>query len=122
MTMRFDKCAEGGVNRLSLQGEMTIYHAQEMKTHFLGALEEAESMQLDLAKVIEIDSAGIQQLILLKREAVRMGKTLTVSMHSGATMELIDLFNLSGFFGDPMLIPGQDRTTRRKSGTKGTTK
>ena len=61
--------------RLSLTEDLTIYHALEQKTILLDALADADDLELDLMQVGEIDAAGLQLLILLKKEAQRAGKT-----------------------------------------------
>lgn len=52
-----------------------------------------------------MDSAGLQILLLLKREALKAGKQLSISGHSPAVRQILDLCNLVGVFGDPMIIP-----------------
>lgn len=89
----------------SLCGELTIYHAADTKPKLLKALESSTEMELHLADVSEIDSAGLQLLVLIEQEAVRAGKTLHLSDHSPAVVEIIQLFDLAGYFGDPVLIP-----------------
>lgn len=90
--------------RLSPQGEMTIYQARELKETLLDALRDADSVELDLSGVSDIDTAGLQLLLLAKRESFRGGKTLRVVAHSAATLDVIDTCNLAGYFGDPVLI------------------
>lgn len=65
----------------------------------------SDSLEVGLANVTEMDSAGLQVLILAKREAVRQGKRLALSQHSPAMTELIELYNLAGWFADPLIIP-----------------
>lgn len=93
-----------GAGALHLQGELTIYTAGETKEQLMGALAKADALEVDLAGVTEIDTAGVQLLILAKREAADQGKRLTMSGHSPAVMDLIELFNLGGWFGDPLII------------------
>jgi len=98
---------EGGheASRLRLEGELTIYTAGELKARLLEALAGTDALELNLGDVTEIDTAGAQLLILTKREAALAGKRLTLSEHSPAVMELIEQFNLAGWFGDPLVIP-----------------
>ena len=92
-------------SQLRLEGELTIYTAGEMKERLLDALAGTDALELNLGEVTEIDTAGAQLLILTKREAALAGKRLTLSEHSPAVMELIETFNLAGWFGDPLVIP-----------------
>ena len=98
---------DNGVCHLRMDGELSIYHAAEIKPEIFEALDRCVQMNLHLDSVSEIDTAGLQILILMKREAVRAGKPLHLIDHSPAIMELIDLLNLSGYFGDPVLIKSQ---------------
>lgn len=90
---------------LRLQGELNIYTAMETKERLLAALAAGDALDIDLSGVTEMDTSGVQLLILAKREAARQGKRLALSGHSPAAMDLIDLFNLGGWFGDPLIIP-----------------
>jgi anti-sigma B factor antagonist len=51
-----------------------------------------------------MDTAGLQLLMLLKREVLQQGKRLTISGHSPAVQQVLDFCNLVGVFGDPMVI------------------
>ncbi|KFB67349.1 STAS domain-containing protein [Candidatus Accumulibacter vicinus] len=93
--------------RLAILEDMTIYQAQSQKEQLLAALAAAEALDLDLAAVPEIDTAGLQLLLLLKREALQQGKPLTIVGHSPAVQRVLDFCNLAGLFGDPMFISAQ---------------
>jgi anti-anti-sigma factor len=80
----------------------------ELKNKFLSALAQGESMELNLAGVSEIDSAGLQLLVMAKNEAQARGKTLNITDHSPAVLEILDLCDLEGFFGDTVLIHSQE--------------
>lgn len=92
------------VQRLVLEGDLTIYHAQEHKRRLLDALDQAKVVELDLARVSEIDSAGLQVLLLTKRESLAAGKDLRILAHSPAVQELLDFLNVASYFGDPLVI------------------
>ncbi len=90
--------------RIAIVGELTIYTAMELKDKLLTGLSAAEELELDLAEVGEIDAAGLQLLVMIKREAAALGKDLHFTGHSQVVLELLDLSGLAGFFGDPLLI------------------
>lgn len=90
--------------RLAIQEEMTIYQAPAQKEQLLAALQGSECLELDLAAVPDMDSAGLQLLILLKREVQQQGKQLTIVGHSAKVQQVLDFCNLAGTFGDPMVI------------------
>ena len=89
---------------LAISGELTIYDATAAKTSLLAGLAATRDIEIDLSGVDEIDSAGVQLLIILKREAVKTGKTVRFVQHSAATLEVLDRFNLASYFGDPVVL------------------
>ena len=93
---------------LSLSEDLTIYHALEQKTSLLVALASTDELELDLMHVREIDTAGLQLLILLKKEAQRAGKTLSFVTHSQPVRAVIDFCNLAAELGDPLVIPAAE--------------
>lgn len=95
---------EGGLCRIDVEGEMTIYTAAQLKESLIAYIEDCERMQLSLAKISEIDASGLQLLALVKREAAAQGKPLEFVSHSQAVLEMLDLCNLAGVFGDPLVI------------------
>ncbi len=93
-----------GVHSLKLQGEMTIYNATAMKTSILAALKKYKEVKIDLAKINEMDSAGLQLLLLAKREAAIQRKSLRLINHSDAALEIINLYQMAEHFGDPIVL------------------
>ncbi|MBR0566951.1 STAS domain-containing protein [Azoarcus sp. L1K30] len=94
--------------RVAIVDDMTIYNASAQKQQLLDALAVHDEFEIDLSAVAEIDTAGIQLLILVKREAGRLGKRAVLVAHSSAVREVVDFFNLAASFGDPMLIPARE--------------
>jgi two-component system chemotaxis sensor kinase CheA len=90
--------------RLSVKEDMTIYNAPGQKQQFLSALAQTASLELDLHAITEMDAAGLQLLLLLKREAVQQGRNLSLINHGPRVLQVIDFCNLGGTFGDPMVI------------------
>ena len=93
---------------LSLTEDLTIYHALEQKHMLLDALGSTDELELDLMQVGEIDTAGLQLLILLKKEAQRTGKHLSIVAHSQSVRAVIDFCNLAAELGDPLVIPAAE--------------
>ena len=85
----------------TIASRMTIYEATEHKRALLDALGGCAELEIDLSGVSDLDTAGIQLLVLAKREAARAGKAVRLVAPSPATIEVIDLFSLGSFFGDP---------------------
>lgn len=95
-----------GVSLLRIEGEMTIYTAADLRAQLLPRLAEPQELEIDLSGVSELDSAGVQLLILAKREAGRCGRILRLSRHSPAVLEVFELYQLGGHFGDPLVLAG----------------
>jgi anti-anti-sigma factor len=93
---------------LAIAQDMTIYHAAELKSQLLAVLADGDGLALDLSQVDQIDTAGLQLLLLAKREAARAGKPMQLTAHSPAVRELIEFTQLAAHFGDPMVIPRGD--------------
>jgi anti-anti-sigma factor len=92
------------IKRLPVMEDMTIYNAGAQKQQILSALAQTDFLELDLQAATEMDTAGLQLLLLLKREAVQQGKQLSVINHSPRVQQIIDACSLAGTFGDPMVI------------------
>ena len=50
----------------------------------------------------------LQLLILLKKEAQRTGKRLSIVAHSQSVRAVIDFCNLAAELGDPLVIPAAE--------------
>ena len=94
--------SQGGPVALQIDGEMTIYRAAELKDVLYGAVQaavaEARALALDLSRVTEFDSAGIQLLLVARREAERQGQALRLVACSPAVREVFALTGLSARF------------------------
>lgn len=101
-----DNTSDSSPPALSIRGEFTIFTAMASKELLLNALTHsvATDIDIDLSEVTEIDTAGLQLMIMAKREASSQGKNVRFRRHSDAVLDLIDLCDLTGFFGDPVLI------------------
>jgi anti-anti-sigma factor len=93
---------------LVVTNDLTIYHALELKPALLDALATTQELELNLSQVSEMDTAGLQLLILLKKEAQRAGKCVRIVAHSQAVSSVIDFCNMAAEFGDPLVIPAHE--------------
>lgn len=94
---------------------MTIYHAAVQKEALLEALKTAAALDLDLSAVSEIDTAGLQLLMLVKSEGERLGKPVRISAHSQAVQETLEFCRLAANSGDPLLIFGETNASARRT-------
>ena len=92
-----------GVCHLSIEGEMTIYTAAELKSELTPHLSQPQ-IEIDLSKVSEMDSSGLQLLTLAKREALQHERILHLTGHSQAVLDVLDICNMAAYFGDPLII------------------
>jgi len=90
---------------IALCGEFTIFTANENRSRLAEAITGViGDIEVDLGDVTEIDSAGLQLMVMAKREATALGKKLRFTQHSAPVLDLLDLCDLGGFFGDPVVI------------------
>ena len=80
---------------LLIGGSFTIFEVAHYKPQLLAALEQAEFLlELDLSEVDEIDTAGLQLLLLMRQEAMRQSKQCLFSQASAAVQKVLDLLHL----------------------------
>jgi anti-anti-sigma factor len=109
--MKFStKTTPEGAKRLTLNGDMTIYDAAEIKKRLINAIRSGAVLELDLSQVGEMDTAGFQLLALTKRESQKLDHALRIVGHSPAVREVIEFFNMVAFFGDPLVIPANENS------------
>jgi len=96
--------SSSGTHTIAIEEDMTIYTASAQKFLLLEAISNCQELDLDLSQVGDIDTAGFQLLLLTKREALKADKVVRITAHSKAVRELLDLYSMSGYFGDPLVI------------------
>lgn len=90
-----------------VEDNMTIYEATKQKEKLLKALKKMkknEQMEIDLSNVSEMDTAGVQVLLLIKQTAEHEKKLVLLVAHSPASLDVIDRYNLAAHFGDPVIL------------------
>jgi len=86
-------------SRLEIEGELTIYVAAELKEKIGALLGGDTAIEIDLAQVGEIDSAGLQLLLLAQRECAKQQKSIAFCNPSAAVLDCWRLCNVSELFG-----------------------
>ena len=114
--MQIDMQHQGRHTRLQISGELTIYDAVALHRALLESLGACDSLELDLAAVTDLDAAGLQQLMLLRREARATGKTLHILAHSAATRDVLALCGLDAEFGEPRHVTSRPPPAARHEG------
>lgn len=100
--------------KVTVEGSMTIYDAVADKKILLDALDNSLELEIDLSGVTGMDTAGVQLLALVKREALKAGKALRLTGHSQASLDVLDRYNLGGYFGDPVVISSRQPAPRSR--------
>lgn len=95
---------KNGICKVRLVGDMTIYNAADMKPQLMKQLDRATELDVDLSGILEFDSAGLQLLILLKREAMHQNKVLRLHAYSEVVLEVLRLTRADTIFGDSVML------------------
>ena len=93
----------GPVCSVALQGELDIYAAAQVRERLAALVDEHPVVELLLADVSEIDTAGVQLLLAAKQQASSRDHRLKLTAHSAAVIEALELCNLLAYFGDPVV-------------------
>ena len=94
---------------LRIEGELTIFRAAELKPQLLS---EPLPREIDLSGVTELDSAGVQLLMLAKTAALAQQRELPLVGHSPAVLEVFELLNLAAYFNDPLVMAPRSAAQR----------
>lgn len=86
---------------LRIVGELTIFRAAELKQALLRTPAPTE---VDLSGVTEIDSAGIQLLMLAKKTALKHQRDFRLVAHSEPVMDVFELLDVARYFNDPLVM------------------
>lgn len=84
---------EDGVTVISVTAEMTIYNATEIKNKLLAEVRKASDIEVDLSKVNEFDTSGLQILMAISSDCAAADRPYSVSEASPIVEKLIELYN-----------------------------
>ena len=82
------------MSTLDLDGELTIHTAAEQWPPLSGALEKDAALRIGLSGVTEFDTAGLQLLLAVRREAERLGGTVEFTGASEPVREALAIVAL----------------------------
>ena len=80
---------------LVIDGELTIHTAAERKAALVASLEAGDDLDLELSGVTELDTAGLQLLLMAHREAAAVGHRLRLVDPSRAVLDVLAIAHLS---------------------------
>jgi anti-sigma B factor antagonist len=87
------------------EGEVSIYNVAEYAKEIVPILDGLNELVINLINVSEIDSAGVQLLMMLKKECMVRSKKLTLVDHSDVVLDVFELMGLVTYFNDPVVLP-----------------
>jgi anti-anti-sigma factor len=90
---------------LEIEQEMSIYTVAALKEPLLEPLSNSRELALDLSSVSELDTSGVQLLLLLHREAIRRQVALRIVGMSNSVREALSLYGLLSWFGTIDVLP-----------------
>ena len=86
---------------LQIEGPLTFARASELQRAMLAVLQAQPSpVEFDLSDVTELDSAGVQLLLLAKSTAAAWDKELKLVGQSSAVRRTLELLRLDAHFGE----------------------
>jgi len=100
---------EGSTAIVDVQDEMTIYTAAMHWEQLQPLLARVKTLELILAAVTEVDSAGVQLLLTLQRESRRLHNGFRLNTCSVEVQELLRLLHL-----EERLLTAPAKTTDRE--------
>ncbi len=93
-----------GLCEVDLDGELTIYEAASLKEELFKKIEKCKGVSINLSNVSELDTSCFQILIAAKRECDKREIEFTMNSHSPAVLDVMDLYNMGSYFGDPLVL------------------
>lgn len=96
---------DAAAQSIALQGELTIYTVTTIGNRLRELMTVTDKVEVDLGGVTDIDTAGLQLMLLAKRKP---GKEVRFTHHSAAVLRLVDMANVGPLLGDPLVISAGD--------------
>lgn len=89
---------EAGCCQIRIEDELTIYTASAVAAAISTALNSHASVAIDLSGVSEIDTAGLQILLVARKEALLHERQVRFIGQNRVVLEALQLMNLINFF------------------------
>jgi len=81
--------------KVFVEAELTIYGITQLKENFRPFISEPRELEICLADVSEIDSSGVQLLLIVKRERQKLNLSTNFTDHSKAVLDVFNLLKLT---------------------------
>lgn len=95
----------GAACQVVIEGELTIYTVAEARETLLDILVAGNEVDIDLARVTEIDTAGLQWMLAAKSLPDTI---LRYVGHATVVQQILELANLAQRLHDPIVMPLHD--------------
>lgn len=92
-------------NRIALEGEVSIFTADEIHDRLLAVLFDGQEVEVDISRVSEIDGAGLQLIVAARHQAFALDKTLRFIKPSEAVLQMLELCDLMSLLEDQAVTP-----------------
>jgi anti-anti-sigma regulatory factor len=86
--------SETPLRRFTVDDELTIVTAAGYQERLLAALSDGAGVRMDLSGVADLDTAGLQVLLVARNEGVRLGLPVEFAEPSPAVAEVLELTRL----------------------------
>lgn len=101
--MKMNISNHGDSIKARLRESLVIQDILESRTQLLDLLTYNTQIIIDLVSVEEMDTAGLQLLLFLKKEATKQGKSLQYENPSESVREVLCLLHLADFCDGPLI-------------------
>ncbi|ARU56918.1 hypothetical protein OLMES_2870 [Oleiphilus messinensis] len=95
---RFEVIETETHKEVSIGGELTIYCAEDLFTNYVKSFSTDKHVLLRLDEVEEVDTSGIQILLMLKKQIKSKGHNISLGPVSKCVERYVSLFDLTSRF------------------------
>lgn len=96
--MTLTESTYNGRPQLHMSGELTVFYVGDIKDRLMHYARDYTYLAVNLGEVSEIDTAGVQLLVLFKREGVKKSHTIVFNTPSQAIIDMAELLHMRLFF------------------------
>lgn len=95
--------------KVTLVGKCTIYNVVRLKQTLIETISNNQNILIDLEKVSDFDTAGMQLFISAKKTVKLNQKKIKFISHPTCVVAILDLYGLTSFFGDKIVLTPSER-------------
>ncbi len=102
--MRISVAMQKNTLRVRLGESLDIASAADARSRLLQVSQSSDNLELDLSSLSDIDTAGIQILLALRRERTRKGVRTRMVHPSQAVLDAFTLIGLHHIFDEAVVV------------------